>query len=240
MSAAPTRHFRRLVILLLVGGLGYCAGYLLTPRNLPMTSAELGDRKLDGHEIPALDRVIGDVRISSLTTIDVVKLLHQRSGANVACDWTPESEVPLNVPPLELHHVTAGQLLRTLQRFDMGLEFYVYANVLRLEHSPGKRMGNPNRVYPVDDLLADAGLWKAIAGETGKNTGSSPSAGPGWALFGLVQGTIPLYDAKILDSMPVDVNEGPLRAAEPAEVQDQIADLLEVLRRIADAQKLAR
>jgi hypothetical protein len=222
----PPKHVAGPVLRrLLTGAIGFCAGYLFTPRDLPRrTESSLDDRKID--DLPGMNRIIDHAAFSSPTLLELTQWIGEETGQSVACDDKAGEDLRLAAPKLEMRRVTIAQILRTLQRLDPRLSFELEEHVLDVGLGYSS-LSDDARAYPVDDLENNRALLNSLF----------PRGEPDSTLDHLVSETIPLHDMGLLDARQLSEEDGHLRVIQPKYVQDQIADLLEVLRRIADQQR---
>jgi len=242
------RNLLRIALCPLIAWGGYAAGYLFCPRSA--TAARDWSDSEQVSEEAMVDQRLAEVQLPKLTLTALADLIHDRAGGSAVAIWGRRfsfEDDALEAPPLHLHDVTLGQFLRTIQRFDHGLQITFAGNVFQLERNTGASPLLPAVSYKVDDLLQNRRLWESIghAHDVPPPEGSNVSQS-GENLLATLQDTLPPSAWRSVDQIegfpdPSTHLEGDwLVVNELPEVQDQVADLLEVLRRIADAQKAAR
>jgi hypothetical protein len=218
---------------------GIALGYLFCPRELPAApDVALPDQP--GVQDPSpLDRQMGTVMLHDATLSDIVQLIRERTGANVFVKPSAENGSP-QVPGFEaeISNPTLGEFIRAMSFWDPALKCEHRNGALVVSRSsepPLIRGGSGLRVYLISDLLENRLLWREFL--DGRQPGAADAAqGREDSLLRQISTTVApdtwRDSGGVVGSMRIA--NGQLIVTQSPAAQVQIADLLEVLRRIAD------
>jgi len=171
-----------------------------------------------------------------MTNRDLADLLHRRTGVSLLSDLNPANGGKSDWAtqgPLDLHGATVRQLLSILRNYAIH-----QCDLPKVDPYPSEYESLVRHVYNVGDLLSDTKLWSAIpldgnSAPVTVRTRQECQSALMVRLRRIRSKEIENYRAEFL------LGDRLILTAAP-ETHEMVADLLEVLRRIADAQKAAK
>ena len=234
----PRRMLFALIVRLSVLCSGIPVGYLSCPRVLTTKEAMSTDQPASPNQSP-LDRHMGNVQLHHATLADAVRLMRETTAANIFLE--PNHEDDSGAPEEvafdgEFQDPTLGEFFGALRLSDPWLTFTNQDSVLLIRRSEDG--ANAARGYPVQDLLDDRELWLRFENAANGPGHYAPTAqNREDMLLNLVEQMVgvqndwPRADDR---TAPVRIVSGQLFVTQSPRGHEQVADLLEVLRRIAD------
>jgi hypothetical protein len=171
-----------------------------------------------------------------MTNRDLADLLHRRTGVSLLSELNPaaggKSELATQ-GPLDLHGATVRQLLSILRNYAIH-----QCDPPLVERNNTDYELDIRRVYNVGDLLSNTRLWSAIPldGNSAPVTVRTRQECQSALMVRLGR----MRSKEIENDRAEFLLRDQLILTAAPETHEMVADLLEVLRRIADAQKAAK